>query len=62
MAKNFQAGIKFAKQPRKGPPRAGDGSDEGPLPKRATKSPYDNPAVGKDTGKGTPPVIGKLGG
>lgn len=56
------AGIKFAKQPRKGAPRAGDGSDDVPLPKRATKSIYDNPAVGKNTGEGTPPIIGKLGG
>ena len=55
--KNFPVGTKIAKQPSKGEPRNKDQV----TPTKYAKSMYDNPAVGKDSGKGTLPVKGKLG-
>lgn len=59
MAKRLGFEAKIAKG--KGLPRAGDGSDAGTLPKQATRSYETHPSKGKNVGRGTEPIIGKLG-
>jgi len=51
---------KIAKQKSKGAPRAGDASDRGGLPTKATRCYETNPATGKGSSdRGTPSQGGK---
>lgn len=52
---------KAAKQTSKGAPRDGCGRDRETPKGAATRSHETNPANGRDVGRGTPKVTGKLG-